>query len=270
MGEYFAGKVVVVTGAASGIGRALAREAARRGARVWLADIDSAGGRQAAAECGGNFVTCDVSSAEQVNELARQVLADAGRLDIAFANAGVCRGGPVAELVLEDWQKSIDINIWGAIHALWAFLPPMLSRGRGQLVFTASMAGLTGLPFVAPYCASKFALVGLCQSLSLELAGRGIAVTCVCPGAVRTRVMEGDGLRLPGNWLGRIRSWLERRGADPQRVARRILRGVRRRRPLVIVAAGGLRPAWWLRRVAPQLSERLGRAALRAALRRSD
>ncbi|RLB54150.1 MAG: short-chain dehydrogenase [Deltaproteobacteria bacterium] len=268
MNDYFSDRVVVITGAASGIGRALASELGRRGARVWLADIDVEGGRQAAAECGGKFVPCDVASAEQVAELARQVVADAGGLDIAFVNAGVCRGGPVDELTREDWQQSIDINVWGAVHALWAFLPPMLARGCGRLVFTASMAGLTGLPYVAPYCASKFALVGLAQSLSVELAGRGVGVTCVCPGAVRTRVMEGEGLRLPGDWLPRIRSWLERRGADPQRVARRILRGVRRGRPLVIVAAGGLRPAWWLRRAAPRLSDHLGRAALRAALRR--
>lgn len=254
--------VVVITGAASGIGLATARAFARQGCKLRLLDIDS-GGLEAAAEslsgCAAACHVIDCRDGRALTDLADEIYSAEGRVDVLHNNAGVCCGGPACDIPLDDWRLSIDVNLWGVINGVRAFVPGMIKAGGGHIVNTASMAGLIGLPFVAPYCASKFAVVGLSESLALELAMHNIKVTTICPGAVRTNVLDGGRLELPGDWLGRIKKLIARHGADPERVAEDIVAVVRDGGGMLTPAAGGMLPLWMLKRVSNGLYTRLGK-----------
>ncbi|RME27045.1 MAG: SDR family oxidoreductase [Deltaproteobacteria bacterium] len=245
------GKVAVVTGGASGIGRAVCRRLGSLGCRVYLVDIDRIEGRQAASECGGTFIEADCSESRAMAEAAGRIEAEAGPADFVFANAGVCFGGEFELLDDRAWEQSFAVNFWGVLNTVRAFLPAMEARGKGTLVFTASMAGLTGLPMVAPYCSSKFAVVGLAQTLAIELRRKGIRVVCVCPGAVRSRVLRKERMQIDEGWYERVEKLVSRHSSDPERAARKIVNAAGRGKPLVIVSAGGLRLLWWLRRILP-------------------
>lgn len=269
----FADKVVVITGAGAGIGRATAQAFAREGARLHLADIDQEQAREAAAAAAdlGARVEAhrlDCTRPEQVEALAAEIEKTDGRVDVLHNNAGVCTGGAVEDLSLDDWHWTLDINLWGVIHGVHAFLPGMIARGSGHIVNTASMAGMLPFPFVAPYVASKFAVVGLTEALGTELARHGIGVTLVCPGAVRTDVLASGRVRLPGNWRDRLVSLMSRYATRPDRVAEQIVEAVRRKQALVIPGAAGMKPLWLLKRSSETLYRALGRTLTRAALRR--
>ena len=189
-------KVAVITGGASGIGRATALAMARRGADIVLADLNdlrlaetqreiSALGRNVAA------VHCDVSSDQDVEQLAATALAQMGQVDIVFNNAGViCRGAWEA-LSIADWEWQFGINVLGVVRGIKAFLPHMLQRGSGYIINTGSVAGLFALTGEgAPYIASKFAVVGLSEALALYARQRGIGVSVLCPGSVDTNLGE--------------------------------------------------------------------------------
>lgn len=249
-------KIVVITGAGSGIGRATARAFAEAGARLHVVDVDEQRIVAVAAELGGlgpgvrppepHVVDC--ADARAMAALAERIYRSDGRVDVLHSNAGVCVGGPVRELELEDWRLSLDVNVWSVIHGVHFFVPRMIEQGGGgHLVHTASMAGLVGLPLVAPYCASKFAVVGLSEALAAELAAYGICMTVVCPGAVRTNVMRDGRLRLPGRWNERIRRAFDRHSADPARLAEAIVDAVRRERSLLLWP-GHMLPLWLLKR----------------------
>lgn len=202
----FGGRVAVVTGAASGIGLALAERFAAEQMKVVLADVDepglaaaAAGLRAAGAQVIG--VPADVSRASDVEELAVATLGEFGAVHVVCNNAGVDTGAPFAEIPLAAWDWVFGVNFFGVLHGCRTFLPLIREQGEGHIVNTGSIAGLTGfLPTATPYVASKFAVLGLSENLQheLELAGEPIGVSILCPAFVNTRMPEAERNRPPG------------------------------------------------------------------------
>jgi NAD(P)-dependent dehydrogenase (short-subunit alcohol dehydrogenase family) len=196
--KEFRGKVAVVTGAASGIGRGLAEACALEGMRVVLADVDEAALAQAARELKDSgadvlAVRTDVSRADDVDALARRALDAFGAAHLLFNNAGVGAGTTVWESTLEDWRWVLGVNLWGVIHGVRAFVPVMLEQGdECHIVNTASMAGLVSGPALGVYKVTKHGVVSLSETLCCELSvmGSKIGVSVLCPAGVNTRVMD--------------------------------------------------------------------------------
>jgi NAD(P)-dependent dehydrogenase (short-subunit alcohol dehydrogenase family) len=192
------GKVAVVTGAASGIGRALATRLASEGMAVALADVEQPALDEVAAElvrAGARVlaVRTDVSRAGDVDTLARRVVAELGAVHVVCNNAGVALSGPVWEATEEDWRWVLGVNLWGVIHGVRAFVPILLAQGGfGHVVNTASISGLVCLPDMGVYNASKHAVVALSETLHHDLVERGssVRVSVLCPGYVDTRIMD--------------------------------------------------------------------------------
>ncbi len=194
------GQVAVVTGAASGIGRAIATELVGRGVSVALADVHEEGVRSLADELATNGVellpaAVDVTDAEKMHTLAQRVLDHFGRIDLVFNNAGIAplEGAPLWETDLAQWRRVVDVNLFGVLHGIRAFVPHLVAAGRGHVINTASIAGLAGTPFSTSYGASKHAVVATSEALRIELdiMGLPIGVTVVCPGFVRTPMVDG-------------------------------------------------------------------------------
>jgi NAD(P)-dependent dehydrogenase (short-subunit alcohol dehydrogenase family) len=192
------GKVAVVTGAASGIGRALADRFAAEGMRVCLADVERgalarAAGELAAAAAEVLAVPTDVARAEEVEALRDRVLERFGAVHVVCNNAGVSLGGAVWEASLADWRWVLGVNLWGVIHGVGTFVPMLLAQGEeGHVVNTASMAGLTSPAGGGAYNVSKHAVVALSETLHRDLAARGarVRVSLLCPSWVDTRILE--------------------------------------------------------------------------------
>lgn len=194
----------VITGAASGFGRAVALSLAKRAARVVLSDVDEENLREAAElarRAGGEVRTlrCDVRQAAEVEALAEAADEAFGGTDILVNNAGVAVAGPVGEVSLEDWRWQIDINLWGVIHGCHAFVPRMKSAGRGYVLNVASAAGLLSAPQMGPYNVTKAGVVALSETLYGELMGTGVRVSALCPTFFQTNIHKAarapDGLR---------------------------------------------------------------------------
>jgi NAD(P)-dependent dehydrogenase (short-subunit alcohol dehydrogenase family) len=187
--ESLKGKVGVVTGAASGIGKAIAAAMIAEGMQVVISDVEADRLQAVADELGAFAVAADVSKAEDVDALARAALAQFGAVHVLCNNAGVGPMAPLAKLTLRDWRWLIDVNVWGVIHGITSFLPILRDNAEGgHIVNTASMAGLMAVPGLTPYSATKFAVVGMSEAMAAELAleGSPIGVSILCPGPVRT------------------------------------------------------------------------------------
>jgi NADP-dependent 3-hydroxy acid dehydrogenase YdfG len=205
------GKVAVVTGAASGIGYALAERWVGEGMKVVLADIEEDALEEAADKLGERgkviAVPTDVSVAVSVDELARQA-ESFGHVRIVCNNAGVAgvTASPGWEKSVREWQWVLDVNLWGVINGIRAFMPGMVERNEGTIVNTASVAGLLPLPFGTPYAASKHAVVGISLSIrqELEMLGSRVRISVLCPGWIRTNVATSE------------RNWLDRLGTVPE------------------------------------------------------
>ena len=185
------GKVAVVTGGASGIGKGIATQLVAEGAQVVIADIQLDAMEATAAEIGAAGVQTDVSDPASVDALARTVLARYGAVHVVCNNAGIGPLAPVADLTLDDWRWMLGVNLWGVIHGVHTFLPVLKqNREGGHIVNTASMAGLVAGPRLGAYAAAKYGVVGLTEVLAAELAADNsrVGVSVLCPGTVHTNI----------------------------------------------------------------------------------
>ncbi len=260
-------RVAIVTGGASGIGAALVRALAARGAVVVIADVDEAGAKAVAGHVKGrtSVAALDVRDAEAVAGLVHDTAAEHGQLDLMFNNAGIAVGGKVDEMTLEHWDRVIDVNLRGVVHGVHAAYPVMLGQGSGHIINTASLAGLIPAPMLAPYAAVKHAVVGLSLALRAEAAARGVRVSAVCPGFVDTPLLGRVNQDLPQTEIGlnaRALARLTGRLYQADALAADILRGITRNQAL-IVAPASARLAWRMHRYAPGLSMRGVAAAIR-------
>ena len=194
----FKGKAAVITGGANGIGFATATEFARRGARVVLADVDKPALEQAVARLraegfDAHPVMCDVRQLDEMVHLADQSFRLLGQVDIVFSNAGIVVAGPIAQMTHEDWRWVIDIDLWGSIHAVEAFLPRLLEQGAGgHIAFTASFAGLVPNVGLGAYSVAKYGVVSLAETLAREVKEQGIGVSVLCPMVVETKLVSNS------------------------------------------------------------------------------
>jgi NAD(P)-dependent dehydrogenase (short-subunit alcohol dehydrogenase family) len=274
MANSLSEKVAIVTGGGSGIGEGLCRELARRGARVVVADINSAEAGRVVASItgiGGQAAasTVDVSRAEQVTRLVEETAAAYGRVDYMFNNAGFAIGGDFRDLTLEHWHRVLDVDFYGVLHGMQAAYPVMVSQGFGHIVNTSSAAAFFAAPGNAPYCAAKYALVGLSLSARLEGVDLGVKVSCVCPGFVRSNVYrnaEVAGMTLPTDMTREQVAGAPAKMMDPARAAQVILDGVARNKALIVFPAV-IRWARRLDRLLPGLSDRIQLRQMRESRR---
>lgn len=254
--EHFKDKVAIVTGGASGIGRALCEELGRRGALVIVADINAEGTQQVASAInttGGRAraARLDVSQAEDVQKLVDETASEQGRLDYMFNNAGIDIGGELRDMGLEHWRRVVGINQWGIIYGTIAAYSIMVRQGAGHIINTASLAGLIPIPMETAYSATKYAVVGLSTSLRAEAAALGVKVSVVCPGFVKTRFYEtSEHINLDRERLLALIPGLVY--TTPERFARAVLRRVMRNRAIITVGVL-VRFLWCLYRLAPRL-----------------
>jgi NAD(P)-dependent dehydrogenase (short-subunit alcohol dehydrogenase family) len=196
--DKFEGCGAVITGGASGIGLATATEFARRGASVVLADVDKPGLERAVAQLradgfDAHGVACDVRHLAEVIHLAEEAFRLLGHVDVVFSNAGIVVAGPIAQMTHDDWRWVIDIDLWGSIHAVEAFLPRLLDQGTGgHIAFTASFAGLVPNAGLGTYGVAKYGVVGLAETLSREVKDNGIGVSVLCPMVIETKLVANS------------------------------------------------------------------------------
>ena len=237
--ERLTGRTAVVTGAASGIGRGLARRFAAEGMKVVLADIEEPALARTAAELGGGVlaVPTDVSKGAAVEALADRTVRELGAVHVVCNNAGVVTAAPAHEHTLQDWEWVLGVNLWGPIHGVRTFLPILMQQEEAHIVSTASTAGLVASPAIAAYNVSKFGVVALMETVARELAGTRVGVSVLCPGPINTRIGQAERNR-PRDKATHTETEAERRfyagvgpvlsaGMDPDQVADLVVRAIR-------------------------------------------
>jgi NAD(P)-dependent dehydrogenase (short-subunit alcohol dehydrogenase family) len=197
----FTDKVVLVTGAASGLGRGTAKAFAAHGAKVVVSDIDAEAGRATVSELGGDalFVHADVADPEAMHKVVDAAVERFGRLDIAYNNAGVeLTPNPLTEQSLEEFDRVIAVNVLGVFHSMHAEIPAMLANGGGVIINAGSGLGLRGIPMQSPYVASKHAVLGMTKAAALDYAARGIRINSVAIGVIDSPLYETAVATTPG------------------------------------------------------------------------
>lgn len=231
------GKLAVVTGAASGIGRALSIGLAAKGCNLALVDMDQAGLEALRAQIDGVRVTtyiADVGDRERMKALADQVAAAHDGIHLLINNAGIGYEAAFPQTSLEAWDKVMGVNLWGVIHGCHFFMPHLAKVPRAHIVNLSSLFGVIGMAGQTAYCTSKFAVRGLSESLWEELRDTNIGLTVVHPGGVATNIMkrsEGDDPEL----LKRISSWFERNAIPPERAAAQIIGAIQSGKPRLMI-----------------------------------
>lgn len=272
MHEAFTGKTAIVTGAARGIGREIARQMADHGALVLVTDLPQAGIEEVAAQIaavGGSAEAraVDVTRREDIQAAVDHVVSTHGQLDYIFNNAGVAIFGDFDVVTLEDWNRIIDVNLRGVAYGATIAYRQMVKQGHGHIVSTASVAGLVPVPLQAHYCATKHAVVGMSKTLAVEARDHGIAVTAFCPAFVETGMFDDN--TLCGTIAGvDARKLVPIKPLATDRAVNRLLDGVAAGKELVITPFYG-RLAWWLERLSPAIATRLHRLMLRETRRRA-
>jgi NAD(P)-dependent dehydrogenase (short-subunit alcohol dehydrogenase family) len=268
---------VVVTGAASGIGRATALLFARGAAKLYVADIENEAlpalqaELLAAGASEAHAASVDVGSREQMAQFCESSCRE-GAPDVLVNNAGVGLAGGLLATSLEDWHWIVNANLWGVVHGCHFFAPKMAERGRGQIINMASAAGFYNSEAMAAYGTTKYAVVGLSEALRAELAPRGVGVSVVCPGFIDTPLvasMRLRGDRYPEAARKHIQHFYRKRNYQPERVARAVLGAVRHNPALLPVTP----EAWALylmKRAAPALTHRALASAQRFIARRQE
>jgi NAD(P)-dependent dehydrogenase (short-subunit alcohol dehydrogenase family) len=246
-GMDFSHKVVAVTGAASGIGREIARAFAARGADLALADINEESLLALKEElesqgCKVYAQVVDVSVAEQVQDFCDMLYQEMGRVDVLCNNAGIAIGGEIKDMTLDDWESLVGVILWGVIYGCHYFYPRMIEQGGGgHIVNTASIGGLTPFPRMAAYCCAKFGVVGLSETLRAEAALHGIGVSVICPGFVATnmvkasKITSGSKRSTPEQHLRAADRVLMLRNYPPSRVGEAVVKAVERNKGVVPV-----------------------------------
>jgi NAD(P)-dependent dehydrogenase (short-subunit alcohol dehydrogenase family) len=251
--DELGGKVAVITGAGSGIGRALASAYAAEGMRLMLADIDAARLEVAVKELRALDVevasrVTDVAVGHEIEALATDTVAAFGAVHVVCNNAGVGGGGMIAGFDVEQWQRVIDIDLWSVLHGMRVFLPILIEQGEGHVVNTASVAGLFAAPFMGPYTVSKFGVVAASETAFHELAmfAPGVGISVLCPGWVRTNIAEAQIAEAEANDDGMIsafgdviRGFIDN-GMDPDDVAAQVVDAVKSRRFYVLTHAASI------------------------------
>lgn len=243
--QELAGKTAFVTGAASGIGFAIAKALSSEGMNVVLADVDEAALAKAKDVLSGSnarllAVQLDVTDRARYEAVARQVEAELGKVHVLCNNAGVYRGGSLDAVTYEDWDWVMGVNVGGVINGVQTFLRRIEAHGEGgHIVNTASMAGITAAPGLGVYNTSKFAVVGLSEALRKDLADKGIGVSVLCPGMVRTRILTSERTR-PSRYQvdeaeaeaaaaahSQVMNLAMNTGIDPDEVAELVVQGIK-------------------------------------------
>jgi NADP-dependent 3-hydroxy acid dehydrogenase YdfG len=253
------GKTVLITGAANGIGAALALEFAQRGADLFLTDVDREGlartqkGVEATGRACQTQLT-DVSDKTQVEQMVGAAIAEYGHVDILINNAGVTLLGETRDYSLNDWEWIVGVNLWGPIYGVHYVLPHMLRRKKGHIVNIASAGGLLGVPGNGAYAATKFGIVGFSEVLRAEVKQHGVEVTVICPAGIDTEFEQH----------ARVREWrrfqpgefVKGRKLSPAELARRVARAVEANR-FIVLTGFGARLFYLVKRLAPSLYRRL-------------
>ena len=264
------GGVAIVTGGGSGIGRAISEARALRGCQVVLADIDFGDAETAASqirEKGGSACAkhLDVCNFAAVSELVTETMEKLGRIDYIFNNAGIGVFGEVADYTIDAWHRIIALNLGGVVNGVQAAYAAMIRQGFGHIVNTASIAGLTTSPAMASYSATKHAVVGFSKALRVEARFRGVRVSVICPGVIRTPILEGGKhgiflMPVPEERQREIASQLFElfRPMDVSVFARKVLDQVARNRAMIVVP-GWFKILWWIERASPTLGAFLAR-----------
>jgi NAD(P)-dependent dehydrogenase (short-subunit alcohol dehydrogenase family) len=259
--RIFDGATAIITGGASGIGRALSEALAKRRCEVVLVDLqfelaEEVASRIRASGGKAEAVKVDVTDFPAMEELVRTTFNRTGRLDYIFNNAGIGIGGTVSLYGIEDWNYIVDVNLRGVINGIQATYKIMLAQGFGHIVNTASMAGLMPGPGSVAYTTTKHAVVGLSTSLRAEAAHMGIRVSVLCPGVIRTPILEGGGKY--GKMLVEISpenlrdAWERFKPMSPGIFAEKVLNAVARNKAIIIFPSWW-KLFWWTNRLSPSL-----------------
>jgi NAD(P)-dependent dehydrogenase (short-subunit alcohol dehydrogenase family) len=256
------GKNVFLTGAASGIGRAVALSAARKGAVLFLTDVNQQGLLDVVQEIteGGGEVAfaapADISDHDAVRAMCAEITESHGAMDVVMNIAGIASWGTIQAMPHSTWQRVIDVNLLGPISVLEYLVPPMIEAGRGgQVVNVSSAAGIIGMPWHAAYSASKFGLRGVSEVLRFDLRQHGIGVSLVCPGGVATPLTETvhiDGIDKASPRFLKAQAHFRKRAVSPEQAAEAIIKGVQRNRYWVYTS-NDIRMAHAAQRLCPPL-----------------